>query len=124
MTLLRHVRSLVVEIIVGHRSALLADAEYRHDTRHAIEYLVIILDILEKAEGGGGGMLMENLTLVDREGLVLPMRQHAEATGLEFDEEAMYEPLVELARGKNSGTLVIDSDYGELEYIVDMRGES
>ena len=122
MTFLRHVRSLVVEIMVGHRSALLADAGYRYDTRHTKEYLGIILDILEKAKGGGRGMLLENLTLVDREGRVpLLMRQHAEETGLEFDEEAMYEPLVELARGKNIGTLVIDSDNGELKYIVDMR---
>ena len=40
------------------------------------------------------------------------MRQHAEETGLEFNEEAMDEPLVEPARGKNIGILVIDSDDG------------
>lgn len=69
-------------------------------------------------------MLLENLTIADREGRVpLLMRQRAEETELEFDEEAMYEPLVELARGKHIGTLVIDSNKGELKYIVDMRNE-
>ena len=38
---------------------------------------------------------------------LLLMRQHAEETGQEFNEEAMYEPLVGPARGKNIGTLVI-----------------
>ena len=41
------------------------------------------------------------------------MRQHAEATRLEFDEEAINEPLVDLARGKDISTLVIDIDNGE-----------
>ncbi len=124
MMFLRHVRSLVVEIMVGHRCALLAEAGYRYDTRNTKGYLGIILDILERLKGGIRGMLLENLTLVDREGRVpLLMRQHAEETGLEVDEGAMYEPLVELARGKNIGTLVIDSDDGELKYIVDMRYE-
>ena len=59
-------------------------------------------------------MLLEYLTLVGREGRVPSlMRQHAEATGLDFDEEAMYEPLVELARGKDISTLIIDIDNGE-----------
>ena len=39
-------------------------------------------------------------------------------------EDAMDEFLVELARGKNIGTLVIDSDKGDPNYIVDMRYES
>ena len=56
-------------------------------------------------------MLLENLTLVDREGRVpLPMKGHAEETGLDSDQAAMCEPLNELAQGKNIGTLVIDSD--------------
>ena len=122
MTCLRHVRSLVVEIMVRHRSALLADTGYRYDTRKTKEYLGIIPDILERAKGGGRGMLLGNLTLNDREGRIpLLMRQHAKETGLEIDEDAMYELLVELARGKNIGILVIDSDNGELKHIVDMR---
>ena len=61
-------------------------------------------------------MLLDNLTLLDREGRVpLFMRQHAVATGLE---------VVERARGKNIGTLVIDSNTGGLDHIVDMRYES
>ena len=53
-------------------------------------------------------MLLKYLALVDGEGRVpLLMRQHAEETGPEFNEEAMYEPLVEPARGKNIGTRVI-----------------
>lgn len=121
MMFLRHIRSLVVEIVVGHRSALLAEAGYRYDTGLTKGYLGIILDILEKVKGGIRGMLLENLTLVDREGRVpLLMKQHAEDTGLDFDKAAMYEPLVELARGKNIGTLVIDSDNGELKYIMNM----
>ena len=72
--------------------------------------------MLEKVKGGMGSMLLENLTLVDREGRVpLLMRQHAVETGLE---------VVELARGKNIGTLVIDSDTGDLIYTVDMSYES
>ena len=58
---------------------------------------------------------MENLTLVDREARVpLLMRQHAVETRLEVGERA---------RGKNIGTLVIDSNTGGLDYIVDMRHE-
>ncbi len=115
MMFLRHIRSLVVEIMVGHRPALLAEAGYRYDTRHTKGYLGIIFDTLEKAKGGIRGMLLESLTLVDKEGRVpLLMIQHAEETGLEFNGHAMYEPLIELARGKNIGTLVIDSNNGEL----------
>ena len=67
------------------------------------------------------GILLQNSTLVDREGSVhLLIKQHTEETELDFDEEAMYEPLVELARGKNIGTLAIKSDNGELKYIVNM----
>ena len=51
------------------------------------------------------------------------IKQHTEETGLDFDEAAMYEPLVELARGKNIGTLAINSDNGELKYIVNMMYE-
>ena len=121
---LRHIRSLVVEIMVGHRAALLAEARYLYDTSYTKGYLDIILDRLEKAKGGMRGILLENLTLVDKEGRVpLLMRQHAEETGIEFNEQAMYEPLVELARGRNIGTLVIDSNNGELKYIVNMTLE-
>ena len=56
---LRHIRSLVVEIMVGHRSALLAEVGNRYDTRHTKGYLGIILDMLERAKGGIRGMLSE-----------------------------------------------------------------
>ena len=68
---LRHIRSLVVEIMVGHHPALLAEAGYGYDTRHTRGYLGIILDILEKAKGGIRGMLLGNSNLVDRKGRVL-----------------------------------------------------
>ena len=72
--------------------------------------------MLEKVKGGTGGLLSENLTLLDRERRVpLLVRQHAVETGLE---------VVERARGKNIGTLVIDSNTGGLDYIVDMRYKS
>ena len=57
---LRHIRSLVVEIMVGHRSALLAEVGNRYDTGHTKGYLSIILDMLERAKGGIRGMLSEN----------------------------------------------------------------
>lgn len=62
------------------------------------------------------------MTHVDREGGRMPslMKQHAEETGLDFDEAAMYEHLIELARGKSIGKLVID---GELKYIVNLMYE-
>ena len=66
----RRIRSLVIEIAVGHRPALLAEATYRYDTRHTSGYLRIILAILEKSKGDIRGMLLENLTLVGREGCV------------------------------------------------------
>ena len=47
MIYLRHIRSLVIEIMVGHRPALLAEAGYRYDTRHTSGSLGIILDIRE-----------------------------------------------------------------------------
>ena len=57
--LLRHIRSLVIEIMVGYRSALLAEVGYRYDKRHIRGYLGIILDMLERAKGGIRGMLLE-----------------------------------------------------------------
>lgn len=69
-------------------------------------------------------MLLQDLTLVDEEeGVHLLIKQHTEETGLDFDEAAMYEPLVELARGKNIGTFAISSDNRDLKYIVDMMYE-
>ena len=38
----RHIRSLLVEILVGHRPALLAEAGYGYGTRHTRGYLGII----------------------------------------------------------------------------------
>ena len=64
---LRHIRSLGgVEIMVGHRPALLAEAGYRYDARHTTRYLGIIVAILENSKGDIRGMLLENLTLVDK----------------------------------------------------------
>ena len=43
--------------------------------------------------------------------------------GLDSGEAAMYEHLIELARGKDIGTLVIDSNNGELKHIVNVMYE-
>lgn len=56
---LMHICSLVIEITVGHRPALLAEAGYRYDIRHTRGHLGIILDILEKLIGDMGGILLQ-----------------------------------------------------------------
>ena len=116
MRYLKFVRNLVVEIVVGHRPA---GAGYRYDTRETKRYLDIIFDRLEQAKEGTRGTLLDKLTLLDHSARVPSlMRQYAEDTGRELDEETLYKPLVDLVQGRDVDRLLIESDDGRL-YTVD-----
>ena len=68
--------------------------------------------------------MLKKLTFVDRSGRVpYIVKEHSEEMGTELDEEAMYEPLVELVRGRGVGRLLIESNYANLPRVVDFTRE-
>ena len=75
---------------------------------------------LGRAKWGKAGFLLDTLTLVDRSGRVPSlMRQHAATTGKELDEQALYEPLIALVRGRRVARLVIESGCAKVIHVVD-----
>ena len=61
---------------------------------------------------------------MDRSGRVpYLVNEHSEEMGTELDEEAMYEPLVELVRGRGVGRLLIESNHANVPHVVDFTRE-
>jgi hypothetical protein len=48
------------------------------------------------------------------------MEEYAKAMEIHVDEEAMYEPLIELIRGRGVGKLLIEPNYTNRIHMVDL----
>ena len=65
-------------------------------------------------------MLKEPILFDHSGGVPCLMEEYAKAMEIHVDEEAMYEPLIELIRGRGVGKLLIEPNYTNRIHMVDL----